>query len=194
MEEGGEDDAAVVDRSLREPQVFAALFDRHAQVLHRYASRRVGPNDADDVVMATFTAAFEARTRFVAPEHRSARPWLFGIASNVVKRHYRTSRRCDDLTDRLEQQRPSASMATETVDEYLALASALRHLPDADRETLLMVSLGELSYEEAAEALDVPIGTVRSRVNRARSRLRAIVASDDEAPDVNQDQPGEGPS
>ena len=171
---GAGNDAAVVARSVADPEAFAELFDRHAAALHRYASRRVGTDDADDVVMATFTAAFEARVRFVAPDHGSARPWLFGIASNVVKRHYRTSRRASDLTARLEGERSSGSVPTETVDELVSLAGALDALAEVDRETLLLVSLGELSYEETAAALDVPIGTVRSRVSRARARLRDL--------------------
>ncbi|MCP4960938.1 MAG: RNA polymerase sigma factor [Actinomycetia bacterium] len=177
MDLGGLDDAGVVARASTKPEIFAELFDRHATALHRYAIRRVGADDAEDVLMATFTAAFEARDRFVAPEHGSARPWLFGIASNVVKRHYRTTRRYSDLAARLKAERSELSMPTETVDEFVSLAAALERLPDVDRETLLLVSLGEFSYEEAAAALDVPIGTVRSRVSRARGRLREPVDS-----------------
>jgi len=126
--------------------------------------------------MATFVAAFEARTSFIAPDHRSARPWLFGIAANVVKRHHRTSRRQQELRERLGSQRPATADLVGVVDDLLTVATALDALPDDDRETLLMVALGEMSYDETAEALEIPVGTVRSRVNRARTRVRADVA------------------
>jgi len=176
------DDADVVARAIKRPDEFALLFDRHAPAIHRYASRRLGPDNADDLVMTTFTAAFDGRARFVAPENRSARPWLFGIASNLVKQHFKASRRSVELRVRLSGERSSTPSDTETVNEMLALAGALEGLPEQDRETLLLVSVGELTYEEAALALDIPIGTVRSRVNRARGRLRNLIESETGGP------------
>ncbi len=177
-------DADLIDRSRFEPEVFATIFDRHAPAIHNYSRRRVGPDSAEDVVMATFTAAFDQRTRFVAPDHKSARPWLFGIASNLVKQHYRGTSRLKALRQHLSSL-PTADTTDPDIGELLDIADALEVLSEEERETLLLVALAELSYEETAETLGVPIGTVRSRVNRARKRLRTQRGTDG----TERDQP-----
>ena len=85
-------DARVIARSLDEPAVFAALFDRHYDSVHRYLARRVGPDIAAELASETFTTAFDVRRRY-DPGRSDARPWLFGIATNLVRHHRRSEGR-----------------------------------------------------------------------------------------------------
>jgi hypothetical protein len=82
----GADDAELIAASRAEPEVFAAIFDRHAATIHHYAARRLGQAVADDVVGETFLVAFRRPDRYDLA-YRDARPWLFGIATNVISRH-----------------------------------------------------------------------------------------------------------
>ncbi len=132
---------------------------------------------ADDLAQETFAVAFERRSSF-NPSHESARPWLFGIAGNLLRHHGRTERRqllayarsgVDPASD------PGFEAAEDRVDAGAlgpALARALASLRHRDREVLLLHAWADLSYEEIARALGVPVGTVRSRLFRARRRIR----------------------
>jgi RNA polymerase sigma factor (sigma-70 family) len=186
------DDAAVIQLSRHEPEQFTALFRRHAPYIQRYVVRRLGRDAADDIVAETFLLAFRQRDSYdqTCPD---ARPWLYGIATNLIGRHRRAEIRLyralartgadpvmESFTDRVED-RVSASMASRR------LAVGLARLPEELRDTLLLVAWSDLSYQEAATALGVPIGTVRSRISRARSKLRRTLgdrnpaASDEES-------------
>jgi DNA-directed RNA polymerase specialized sigma24 family protein len=81
-------DAGVIERSWHEPEQFAMLFDRHARLIHRYVARRVGGEAADDLVAETFLAAFGKRRRYDT-SYSDARPWLYGIATNLIGQHRR---------------------------------------------------------------------------------------------------------
>jgi RNA polymerase sigma-70 factor, ECF subfamily len=170
-------DSAVIKLSWDEPERFAAIFDRYFAKIHRYLARRVGVRAADDLAGDVFLAAFEQRKSFDVSRD-AAGPWLYGIATNLVGTHHRQEKRWyaalarsrtgpawqDDesrMTDRL-----AASAARP------ALAAALARLSRGDRDVLLLVALAGLGYQEAAEALDIPYGTVASRLNRARKQLR----------------------
>jgi RNA polymerase sigma-70 factor (ECF subfamily) len=132
-----------------------------------------------------FVRAFRGRARFRA-EHETALPWLLGIASHLVTDHRRAERRRLAALQRIASE--STYTAQEEVDVLGAeLVGQLRRLPAADRDTLLLVVWGELSYEEAATALAVPVGTIRSRIARARRRLTAAI--DDKANDVSAAEP-----
>jgi RNA polymerase sigma factor (sigma-70 family) len=170
-------DAAVIQLSRHEPEHFTVLFRRHAPYIQRYVVRRLGPDAADDIVAETFLLAFRQRESYDLAR-ADARPWLYGIATNLIGRHrraetalYRALARTgadpvtESFTDRVDD-RVSASAASRR------LAVGLARLPKELRDTLLLVAWGDLSYEEAATALGVPVGTVRSRVSRARSKLR----------------------
>jgi RNA polymerase sigma factor (sigma-70 family) len=174
------DDASVIARSLEEPEAFAAIFERHFDEIHRYLRRR-HPPDADELAAEVFIIAFDARNRFRS-DSASARPWLYGIASHVLSRRRRAERRA------LRAHARRAGRAAGGRDEYAeadaradaqrrsaAVAAAVAGLPDADRDTLLLYALSDLTYEEVAQALDVPVGTVRSRLARARSRAAAAL-------------------
>jgi RNA polymerase sigma-70 factor (ECF subfamily) len=181
-----ESDASVIARSRDEPEAFAALFDRHADAVHRYVARRLGGEVADDLVAETFTTAFQQRHRYdpARGAGTDARPWLLGMATNLVGRHrraearrFRAMARVPALADHDE---PLADRAADRVVARAVrreLAAALAALPARHRDVLLLVAWGDLSYGEAAQALGIPVGTVRSRLNRARRKLRALGGS-----------------
>ena len=161
-------DAVLIERSLTEPRAFAAIFDRHFDAVHGYAGRRLGRSLAEDVASETFIRAFDRRASFES-SRVDARPWLFGIAANLMRRHWRTERRRLHALQRLESGGADEALRGE---ERADLAAALDALPAREREALLLYALVDLSYDEIAEALDIPIGTVRSRLSRARDRIK----------------------
>jgi len=166
-------DADVLARSVDEPEAFGLIYERHVDPVLRYMRRRLGDAAAEDATVEVFARAFSERARYT-PRHPTAIPWLYWLAGLVIADQARAERRRLRLLTRLTQH--ATETATDDVllaDVAPALVKALRKLSPELRETLLLVVWGELSYEEAAAALDVPIGTVRSRVARARARLRA---------------------
>ncbi|MFP8903511.1 RNA polymerase sigma factor [Streptomyces atacamensis] len=187
-------DARVIERSQDEPEAFAELFDRHSAAVHRYVARRLGTQAADDLMADTFAAAFQQRHRYDTGR-ADARPWLFGIATNLVGRHRRAEARRFRALSRLPAPvghgQGVAELATARADAFLVghrLAAALAALPARHRDVLLLIAWAELSYEETARALAVPVGTVRSRLSRARGTLREALGGSDptvlrEAPD-----------
>ncbi|MER7367654.1 RNA polymerase sigma factor [Nonomuraea wenchangensis] len=180
------DDAILIERSLNEPEFFATLFDRHAPLLHRYVTRRLGPSEAEDVVADTFLAAFQQRGGY--DRRRSdARPWLYGIASNLIGRRRRTEMslyrayvRSGVHPAELSGFQVEDGVNTLAVNRPLALA--LMELTPADRDVLLLVAWAELSYQEVADALAIPPGTVASRLNRARHRIRQALSRQGDRP------------
>jgi len=175
------DDAAIIESSGREPEAFGAIFGRHATEIHRFAARRLGGGLAEDVVGEVFLAAFRRRDRYDVA-YRDARPWLYGIASNVIRRHRQAETRAYMALARTGADPVTISPADDALDRVAAsahrraLAAALARLSADDRDTLLLVAWGGLSYEEAARALRIPVGTVRSRLNRSRRKLRQALA------------------
>lgn len=180
------DDSAIIQQSWREPECFAALFRRHAPALARYVTRRLGPDAADDVVAETFLAAFRQRDRYDLT-HPDARPWLYGIATHLIGRHQRAEVRQYRLLARTGTD-PVTEPFTDRVDDAVTagrlsrvLAAELARLPQGHRDVLLLVAWGDLSYPQVAEALGVPLGTVRSRLSRARQALRLTLSAPDAA-------------
>ncbi|MHC5261576.1 RNA polymerase sigma factor [Streptomyces sp. UC4497] len=181
----GDSDARAIDRSRDEPEQFAVLFDRYADAVHRYAARRLGPEAAEDLTAETFTTAFKQRHRYdlTRPD---ARPWLFGIATNLIGRHRRSEARrfkaMARLPEPVEHEEPVADRAVSRAGARglrRDLAAALAGLSARQRDVVLLVAWADLGYEEAAEALGVPVGTVRSRLHRARSTLREALGGTD---------------
>jgi RNA polymerase sigma factor (sigma-70 family) len=171
-------DAEVIHASLCEPAIFGTLFDRHAAVLFRYLVRRIGPHEADALLGEMWRIAFEKRTTFDCGRP-DARPWLYGIATNLLNNHRRSEARRMNATARVrasqEQPVDDADPVAAKVDAaalWPEVAEAVAGLPDRERSALLLHVWEGLSYEEIATALDVPVGTVRSRINRARKRVR----------------------
>ena len=160
---------------------FAQLFDRHATAIHRYLARRVGINAADDLLAQTFLVAFERRGTYDR-SRPDARPWLYGIATNLLRRHQRDEVRQYQAwartgIDPLATDCPAAAVAERVDATTLAghLSGALAALASGDRDALLLFAWCDLSYAEIADALGIPIGTVRSRISRARGLLRTAL-------------------
>jgi RNA polymerase sigma factor (sigma-70 family) len=179
-----EPDSMVIAASLETPEVFGVLFDRHGSVLLRFLARRVPPAEAESLLGEVFRIAFERRDHFDR-DRDSARPWLYGIAANVAAKHRRSEGRRLRATARAAAKRAAlddtADQAVGAVDaetRWSKVAEALNRLPDPERQAILLFAWEELSYREIAEVLDVPTGTVRSRLNRARARLAAALGDD----------------
>lgn len=175
-------DTELITRSVAESDLFAGLFDRHAAAVHRYLGRRVG-DLADDLLGETFLIAFRRRAAYRA-EHLEARPWLMGISTNLVHGHLRAEQRRYKALARASAEPVVAGSSLDEAHDRLAaeamrapLAAALAGLKARDRDVLLLFAWGQLSYEEIAAALEVPIGTVRSRLNRARRQTRTALGT-----------------
>ena len=185
------DDAEVIDLSLRDPGAFAELFHRYAGEIGRYVTRRVGPGAAEDIVAETFLAAFRQRGGYDVTKP-DARPWLYGIAGNLIRRHHRDEVRELRALERTGTD-PVAESFTDQADSRLAadaasraVAAAIASLDPGQRDVLLLVTWADLTYDQVAEALGVPEGTVRSRMNRARARLRAALGGVNPAAHVDE--------
>lgn len=177
-------DAAVIMQSRHEPEAFAVLYDRHAPAIQRYVARRLGDGMADDVVAECFLAAFRRRAAYRL-DRIDARPWLYGIAANVIGKHRRAEVRLLYALARTGTD-PVAENHADRVDSRVSaaaaqrqLAAALAALADGDREVLLLIAWADLSYDEVAQALAIPVGTVRSRLNRARRKTREALGGQD---------------
>jgi RNA polymerase sigma factor (sigma-70 family) len=175
-----ESDAAVIAASLHDPVRFGTIFDRHATVLHRYLVRRLGPDEAEAMVGEVFRVAFEKRHTYDVLRP-SARPWLYGIATNLLAKHRRREARRIHAMARLAAQRLSpvddadrVSVVVDASKHWQRVAQAVMSLPEPERDALMLHVWEALSYEEVADALSLPIGTVRSRIHRARRRLREL--------------------
>lgn len=171
-------DAATIEESWTEPERFAAIFERYFSEVHSYIARRTGPAAADDLVGEVFLTAFAQRRKYDTQNRGCARPWLYGIATNLIGSHRRHERRM--LRAIVRTGLPPAWHGDEDrlIDRVTAaaigpaLANALMNLAPGDRDALLLVALGDLTYPEVAAALDIPYGTVCSRLNRARKLVR----------------------
>jgi RNA polymerase sigma-70 factor (ECF subfamily) len=170
-------DGTAIARSLKRPEAFTDVFDRHFAFVHRYVSRRAGRDRADDVTSHTFTVAFAHRGRY-RDDLGTARPWLLGIATNLLRAEYRGDQRVASVIERLGSEAVVSSSSSDLagasaeLNDDNRLHDALARLDPEQREALLLHALGELSYAEIASALEIPIGTVRSRISRACAALR----------------------
>ncbi|MBW8486800.1 RNA polymerase sigma factor [Actinomadura parmotrematis] len=175
---GATDDAELVTASLHEPERFALLYDRYFGDIHRYLAARLGGETADDLAAETFLIAFRRRADFDAARGGALRPWLYGIATNLVSQHRRTERRRLRALGRIgaehaadgPEDRVTARVAAEALRPDLV--RALRDLAPGDRDVVFLSIFGGLGYDDIARALGIPGGTVGSRLNRARRRLR----------------------
>ena len=172
-------DAEVIGRSLGEPEAFGLIYDRHAATLLRFLGRRAGARVAEGLVGELFRIAFERRKTFDA-SRASALPWLYGIGANLLLKHRRAEARWLRASARMAAGREAADRraSAAALDARLLfprVADAIEALPNDEREALLLFAWEELSYQSVAEALELPIGTVRSRLNRARAHLRELL-------------------
>jgi RNA polymerase sigma factor (sigma-70 family) len=172
------DDAREVEASLADPARFGLIFDRYFAEVHRYVARRLTSDAADDIAAETFAIAFRQRQRFDA-NRGVVRGWLYGIATNLIGRHrrrevreYRAIQRTGAMAAAARTAEPADALFTAGVVRG-QVARALAELSRGDRDVLLLVALGGLSHAEVAAALGIPYGTVGSRLNRVRKKLRA---------------------
>jgi RNA polymerase sigma-70 factor, ECF subfamily len=154
---------------------FDDAFEAEFAPLHRYLARRLGASAADDLAAETFAVAFRNWDRL--DPARPVRPWLYGIAANLVRHHWRKERRMLRAYARtgVDPVLAEEEGTVERVDAELRhreLADALAALRPDEREILLLHAWAELSDSEIAGALDLPLGTVKSRLSRTRERLR----------------------
>lgn len=177
-------DSIVIAESLDIPDRFGIIFDRHYQEIFRYAGRRIPREPAKDVTSEVFQTAFTQRSSYDLTR-TDARPWLYGIAVNTMRRYFRSSNQHERRVARAAahaggfevQVEPVAGVdaALDAVRVWPEVARAINCLSIIDREALLLLVWEELTYPEISVALGVPIGTVRSRINRARVQLREMM-------------------
>jgi RNA polymerase sigma factor (sigma-70 family) len=159
------------------PAAFAVVFDRHAVPIFRYAAHRVGRTQAEDVLAETFARAFAARRRAFTTDG-SLRAWLYAIARNLIADEQRRQARAARARERLQAQEAVQAAPETGVAADPELKRVLERLREEEREALLLLAWGELSYEEIAVVTGVAVGTVRSRLNRARGRVRAALSAE----------------
>jgi RNA polymerase sigma-70 factor (ECF subfamily) len=171
----------VLRSSLTDPGQFAVLFDRHAATVHRYLARRVGEL-ADDLLSETFLVAFRRRADY-QQVHAEVRPWLLGIATHLIQGHRRSEERRLRAMARTHPEDATPALDLDELSDRVAaaalrapIAAALGALKPADRDALILLAWEQLTYEEIAAVLEVPIGTVRSRLHRARRQTRSALA------------------
>jgi RNA polymerase sigma factor (sigma-70 family) len=184
VHDGPTSDAELIRASATDPQLFRALFERHFEAIFRYFGRRLGREAAEDLTAELFLRAFESRGSYDL-DRPDARPWLFGIAANLMRHSWRKEKRRLRAISRQPADVPAGRDDAEARDARLdceatrpALARALARLGAGELEVLLLVAWADLTYEEVAFALAIPVGTVRSRLHRARVRMQRALAGE----------------
>ncbi len=158
---------------------FGLLFERHARAIYNFCFRRIGDwTVAEDLLSIVFLEAWRRRDKELPPD--KVLPWLYGIATNVVRNRRRSERRFAAALRRApkpDQEADFDELADARIDDVRQIEQVLalvERLPKPEQDVFALCAWSELSYEDAALALDVPIGTVRSRLSRARARLREL--------------------
>ena len=172
-------DAELIAASVADAEAFGLLFNRHVDAIHGYVSRRVGSSLAEELTAETFARAFSVRASFV-PLHESASPWLYGIATNLIHNAKRAEQRQLTAYGKAAATTTGHPAEFDQADARLdarratpLVVEALLGLVPGDRDALVLYAWQDLSYEEVGIALGIPAGTVASRINRARRRVRA---------------------
>jgi RNA polymerase sigma-70 factor (ECF subfamily) len=164
---------------LGDRDAFATLFERHAKLIYNYCFRRVGSwTTAEDLLSIVFIEAWRRRDKKLPPD--KVLPWLYGIATNVVRNQRRSERRHLAALARMpaaEAEPDPVEASEQQIDDQRQAERALallRKLPGREQDVFFLCAVMELSYEDAALSLGLPVGTVRSRLSRARARLREL--------------------
>ncbi len=175
-------DAEAISRACEDPDGFSVVYERHHDTIFRYTARRAGVAAAPDITSEVFLRAFKNRARYDTSRD-SCLPWLYGIATNIIGDQLRRTRRQQRKYLALAGLNPSDDDAFADADDHLVAAAAKGELDAAlgslrkkERDVLLLYALEGLGYREIAEALEIPVGTVRSRLFRARQKLRELLA------------------
>jgi RNA polymerase sigma factor (sigma-70 family) len=190
------DDALWARAAAGEPEAFGLLYERHARSIYNYLFRRCADWAlAEDLTSVVFLEAYRRRADVELGEGKVL-PWLFGVATNVVRNQRRSLRRHKAALRRLpppgheESPADDAAARLDAQREMRATLAALRRLPRRDLDVVALCVWSELSYEDAAAALGVPVGTVRSRLSRARARLAELAAAHGHELDVTHESQG----
>lgn len=170
-------DADLLAMSRATPDLFGVIYARHAGAVHRFLARRVGAVAADDLLGEVFVVAVGARLRVKQHPSGSALPWLYGIASNVIRSHRRQAVAAVEPGERLSFDWDAIDARLDAVGRREELRAVLDALTDAERELLLLVAWEELSPTEAAEVLGLTAVAARSRLHRARTRAQAVLSA-----------------
>jgi len=176
--QGRPNDAQLISASLHDPDLFRDVFERHHDDVRRYLQRRSGADTGEELAAQTFEEAFRTRSRF-DPAFPNARPWLMGIATNLLRHHYRAEaarlralERAAAMASTVAEDDPDARLDARVAAD--SLAQALQGMSRAERDIVLLYAWADLTYAEIAHALHLPLGTVRSRLHRIRRRLREL--------------------
>ncbi len=158
---------------------FGMLFERHANAIYNYCFRRIGDwSIAEDLLSLVFLEAWRRRQKELPPN--KVLPWLYGIATNVVRNQRRSQRRYAAALRRVpvppedESSEVVADARLDDKQQMQRVLALIRDLPKREQEVFALCGWSDLSYEDAAIALGIPVGTVRSRLSRARARLREL--------------------
>lgn len=161
---------------------FGLLFERHAMAIYNFCFRRTGEwATAEDLTSIVFMEAWRRRDQTLAQE--KVLPWLYGIAVNVVRNRRRQQARYAEVLRRVPVARPEADFTDEVAlrldDEQRmqSLLALLGKLPRRQRDVLVLCGWLDVSYDDAAYALGIPVGTVRSRLSRAREHFQRVAQS-----------------
>lgn len=166
-------DDLLVEAAREDPAAFADLVRRHQDVLFNYLYRMTGNReDAEDLCQETFVRIYRALPRF--REGAPFRPWMFKIATNLAINHFNARKPASQLADEVPSTSPfnSPELMAELRETQRDLRKALLELSEPYRAILLLRHLNELSYQDIADTLDVPIGTAKVRLHRARKLLQ----------------------
>ncbi len=178
------DDKELWELSTSEPEAFGEIFRRHARAVFAICYWRTGDAAvAEDVTSVVFLEAWRRRNTIVL-DQRSALPWLLGVANHASRNSSRSLRRYTHALKRLNNQRntPTDDAVVDRLDAEISLAlvnDMAKELTEQERDIVLLVFWGGLTYEATAVALDIPVGTVRSRVARTRRKLQLRLGHDD---------------
>jgi RNA polymerase sigma-70 factor (ECF subfamily) len=167
-----------------DPDTFGSLFDDYARAVYNHAFRLTGDwSAAEDVLSLTFLEAWRLRET-VELTGGSLRPWLLGIATNTARNIRRAARRHEAAVCRLPRDEVFPDFAEDLIDriddagQIALLQTALSRLRRAEREVVALCLWSGLDYVAAARALGIPVGTVRSRLSRARKKLRKFAGAE----------------
>ncbi len=180
-------DAELIEASFDQPALFGLVFERHWDAVFRFFERRLGPEPSADLASEVFRIAFERRATYEIVGRATCLPWLYGIAANLAMKERRRFARHLAAIDRLtlletgsqDDHAATVSARVDSEESWSRLRDAFITIDDTSREMLLLVAWEGLSYGDVAAIFGVPLGTVRSRLHRARARLRALLNSTD---------------
>jgi RNA polymerase sigma-70 factor (ECF subfamily) len=185
-------DGEAIAASLSEPRAFGVVFERHFGTILRYLRRRLDDREAEEATAQTFFVAFDERGRFDR-EREDASPWLFGIATNIARRHRRGEVRELRAIARLDADAGASNDGTEARLDAERMRGALAHcladLPAEECDVLYLLVWAELDQPEIAAALDIPLGTVKSRLSRARKRVQEALDLPSPDPSIDDRSP-----